>query len=84
MTTDDERARKRDERNRETIMAMAMIAPTPELIRQVMALNADDDDTTDQNITPTHLPVANVEVNGVGAVKGLKEARILKTVYEKA
>ena len=48
MTTDDERARKRDERERETIIAMAMIAPTPELIRQVMALNADDDDTTDQ------------------------------------
>jgi len=52
-------------------------------IRQGVPLFTDDD-TTDQNITPTHLPVANVEVNGVGAVKGLKEARILKTVYEKA
>lgn len=52
-------------------------------IRQGVPLFTDDD-TTDQNITPTHLPVANVEVNGVSAVKDLKKPRILKTVYEKA
>ena len=41
MAQDDGRARVRDERERETIMAMAMIAPTPELIRQVIALGVD-------------------------------------------
>lgn len=51
-------------------------------IRQGVPLFTDDD-TTDQNITPTHLPVANVEVNGISAVKGLKKPRMLKTVYEK-
>ena len=45
MSQDDQRARKRDERERETIMAMVMIAPTPEMVRQVMALAAEDDDT---------------------------------------
>jgi len=36
----DERARKRGERERTTITALAMIAPTPEMVRQVMALDA--------------------------------------------
>ena len=52
MSQDDQRARKRDERERETIMAMVMIAPTPEMVRQVMALAAEDDDTAHRPAGP--------------------------------
>lgn len=50
-------------------------------IRQDVPLFTDDD-TSDPHITPTHLPVANVEVNGLSAVKDLKPARIVQTVYQ--
>ncbi len=38
-----------------------------------------DDDTTDQRITPTHLKVCNIEVDGASAVVDIKKPRILKT-----
>ncbi len=43
MQTDDERASRREQRERETIAALAMIAPTPEMIRKVMELRDADD-----------------------------------------
>jgi len=52
MSQDDQRARKRDERERETIMSMVMIAPSPEMVRQVMALAAEDDDSANRPAGP--------------------------------
>jgi hypothetical protein len=44
VSTDDERATRRDERERETIAALAMIAPTPDMIRRVLTLPGGIDD----------------------------------------
>jgi hypothetical protein len=42
VTTDQEqRARRRDERERQVIASLALIAPTPELLREVIALGSD-------------------------------------------
>jgi hypothetical protein len=42
VTTDqDERARRRDERERHLIASLALIAPTPELLREVIALGSE-------------------------------------------
>ena len=38
MSLDDERARRRDARELETIAALVLIAPAPEMIREVLAL----------------------------------------------
>ena len=43
LATDEERARRRDEREHEMIAALALIAPTPELVRQVLALRDVDE-----------------------------------------
>ncbi len=56
MSTDDEGSRKRDERERETIVAMALIAPSAELVGQVMALGADADAVVDTAAAQTTGP----------------------------
>jgi hypothetical protein len=42
-TDQEERARRRDERERDLIAALALIAPTPELLREVIALDTPSD-----------------------------------------
>jgi hypothetical protein len=43
VTLDDERTRRRDARELETIAALVLIAPTPEMIREVLALSDAED-----------------------------------------
>ncbi|NCU29958.1 hypothetical protein EOM60_05135 [Candidatus Saccharibacteria bacterium] len=41
-----------------------------------------DDAKEDQSLVPTYLPVANVEMNGISAIKDLKEPRIIKCISD--
>ena len=52
MSTDDQRAARRDERERATIAALALIAPSPEMIREVLALQ--DARLTDTETRPRY------------------------------
>lgn len=53
MLLDDERARQRDARELETIAALVLIAPTPEMIREVLALS----DAKEGSAVPRHVVI---------------------------